>query len=80
MDKPTLVKQTGISLMQRSEMFIREFPDAKMNVALLRRIYKQHGIQRRRIKWVKKVKDGESQRYNKTLATLKSQLAKAKKE
>ena len=34
--RPTLMKQTGISLMQRSEMFKREFPDAVMNVSLLR--------------------------------------------
>ena len=49
----TLRKQTGMSLVDRSKQCRKEFPGAEMNPTLLRKIYRLHGIQKKRYRWHK---------------------------
>ena len=49
----TLKRQASLSLMGRVEHFRQEFPTAKMNPTLLRKVYQIHGIKKKKIRWVK---------------------------
>ena len=50
---PTLRKQTSLSLEDRCRHFREEFPNAKLNYTLLSRIYKMHGIKKKKLRWYK---------------------------
>ena len=43
-----------MSLADRSKHFMKHFPGSKMNYTLLSRVYKMHGVKKRRITWKKK--------------------------
>ena len=43
-----------MSLKDRAQHFMKQFPGSKMGYTLLSRVYKLHGIKRRRITWKKK--------------------------
>ena len=53
----TLVRQTAMSLKDRSTQFKREFPSAQMNQTLLRKVYRIHGIKKKAIRWNKTPKN-----------------------
>ena len=53
----TLKLQTALSLTARVEHFKREFPMARMNVTLLRKIYCLHKIKQKKICWFKLPKE-----------------------
>ena len=49
----TLKIQTGMSLKDRAQHFMKQFPGTKMGYTLLSKVYKQHGVKRRKITWKK---------------------------
>lgn len=51
-----------MSLKDRSAHFMREFPSAKMNPTLLRKVYKIHRIRKKKIRWVKEQKDQDPEK------------------
>ena len=44
---------TSLSLKDRCKMFRKEFPTAKLNPTLLRKIYSIHKIKKKKIRWYK---------------------------
>ena len=42
-----------MSLEDRCKHFQKEFHGAKMNTALLRMIYRKHGIKKKKLRWTK---------------------------
>ena len=50
----TLKMQTGLSLKDRAKHFMRQFPGSKMGYTLLTKVYKIHGVKKRKITWKKK--------------------------
>ena len=49
----TLLRQTAMSLKDRSTQFQREFPSAHMNPEQLRLVYRKHGIKKKYLRWTK---------------------------
>ena len=43
----TLKQQTGLSLVNRCEIINAKYGFPKMNMTLLRRIYKEHGVKKK---------------------------------
>ena len=56
--------QTGMSLKDRAKHFKKQFPDASMNYTLLSKVYRLHKIKKKKIKWLKVVKDQTEQQHN----------------
>ena len=56
----TLRLQTGIPLTERAKHFRRQFPGSSMNATLLKQVYRQHRVMKRRIKWVKQAREDKS--------------------
>ena len=56
--------QTGMSLKDRVKHFKKQFPDASMNYTLLAKVYRMHNIKKKKIKWLKVVKDQTEQQHN----------------
>ena len=48
-DRETLKQQTGVSLVNRCELINQKYPFPKLNTALLRRIYRKHGVKNKAI-------------------------------
>ena len=46
-----------MSLVDRCKHFLQEFPTAKMNPTLLREVYRQHGIKKKKLRWYKAAKE-----------------------
>ena len=67
----TLKKQTALSLGDRVKHFQREFPTAKMNVTLLREIYKRHKIKKRKLRFYKVPKNNDPDKLQKEVTTMK---------
>ena len=76
----TLKKQTGLSLADRCKHFQREFPAPPLNTALLRRVYAQHGIRKKKYRWTKVPKNQDAVEASNWLANMKRQLSKAKRD
>ena len=74
----TLKKQIALSLADRVKQFQREFPTAKMNVTLLRKIYRQHGVKKKKIRFYKVQKDGDPVKLRQELTTMKREMTKAR--
>ena len=45
-----------MSLVDRCKHFRRQFPGVQMNTALLRLVYRKHGIKKKKLKWFKQAK------------------------
>ncbi len=78
--RETLKLQTALSLKDRCQHFLREFPTAHMNTFLLRQIYRQKGIKKKKYRWFKVRKNQNDALDNNLLAKMKRELAKAKRE
>ena len=50
---------------------MREFPSAKMNPFLLAQIYKQHGIKKKKLRWVKAAKEQDQEKQRQWLINMK---------
>ena len=59
-NEETLRLQTGVPLHERAKHFRRQFPGSSMNATLLSKVYRQHRVMRRRIKWVKQAREDKS--------------------
>jgi len=53
-----------MSLKDRVKHFKKQFPDASMNYTLLAKVYRMHNIKKKKIKWLKVVKDQTEQQHN----------------
>ena len=76
----TLKRQTAMSLADRCKHFQKEFPGMKMNTALLRLVYRKHGIKKKKLQWYKQAKGMTPEHKIKLLSTVKQLLTKAKKD
>ena len=57
-----------------------EFPSAKMNPTLLRKVYRLHGIKKKKIRWVKESKVQDPAVHRQQLITMKRNLTRARNE
>ena len=76
----TLKAQTALSLVDRSKAFLRKFPAAHMNSTLLRKIYRLHGVKKKKLRWYKVPKGRDGTVTTLELARLKRQLTMAKND
>ena len=76
----TLRRQVGLSLVDRCKHFKKEFPHSAMNKTLLRRVYTEHGIKKKKLRWRKEVKGKSQQELKRELANMKRQLTIAKND
>ena len=51
-----------------------------MNPTLLRQVYRQHGIKKKKLRWMKEVPDVDERIRQQELAKMKRALAKAKRD
>ena len=61
-------------------MFRKEFPTAKLNPTLLRKIYSIHKIKKKKIKWYKSGKDQGADQVQSYLSRMRKKLAKVRRE
>ena len=66
-----LKKQTALSLGDRVKHFQKEFPTAKMNISLLRDIYRRHKIKKRKIRFYKVPKNNDPLKLQREVTTMK---------
>ena len=59
---------------------MKEFPSAHMNPTLLSKIYHQHKIKKRSLRWFKQPKDRDPEKERQQLATMKRLLTKARND
>ena len=78
--RQTLKQQTGVSLVERTRHFLREFPAGKHNPTLLAKVYRLHGIAKRRIQWTKRSKTQSLEQIVQDTSRMKRELAKAKRD
>ena len=76
----TLRQQTALSLKERSDHFLREFPSAHMNPTLLRQIYLKYRIKKKKLRWYKVAPEQDEEEKKRALAKMKRALAKAKRD
>ena len=69
-----------MSLEDRCQQFMREYPTAHMNPTLLRRIYAIHKIKKRSIRWYKQAKDHDAEKEAQALTTMKRLLTRARND
>ena len=69
-----------MSLKDRCKQFQREFPAAKMNRTLLRKVYRLHGIKKKYLKWTKQAKDPDPEADRRWYIDMKRKLTKAKND
>ena len=67
-----------MSLDDRTVHFKKEFPGAKMNRTLLRKVYRVHGIKKKKLFWTKQAKDHDPRRIRQKLGTMKMLLTRAR--
>ena len=51
-----------MSLYDRTQQFLKEFPSAHMNPTLLSKIYHQHKTKKRPLRWFKQPKDKDPEK------------------
>ena len=76
----TLKIQTGMSLKDRAQHFMKQFPGTKMGYTLLSKVYKQHGVKRRKITWKKMANNRTEEELKREKKKLLRQLEKTRKE
>jgi len=57
-----------------------EFPQAKMNATLLRQIYRQRKIKKKKLRWFKQPKEADPEKARQWLITMKRLLTRAKND
>ena len=60
----TLLLQAGLSMGERTQMFSSKFTDKKLSKTTLYRLYKKHGIKRKRILVEKTISDYQKLHFN----------------
>ena len=75
LDPKTLQDWIGRSLKERCILFHRHFGNHRINPTLLRKVYKMHGIKRKKIKWVKRINSEKETEYEQWRLDLKLKLA-----
>ena len=68
----------GKSLAERAAHLTSVFPDKKIAVTTLRRLYMQHGIKKKKIKKVKVVPSRHKESYQKWKTYVQEKLAEVK--
>ena len=76
----TLRRQAGLSLDDRCKHFKKEFPRSSMNRVLLRRVYTEHKIKKKRFRWRKEPKGKSQLESKRDLATMKRMLTIARND
>ena len=74
----TLRRQTSLSLGDRCQHFLRHFPHAHINPTLLRKVYRQHGIRKKKYRWTKVIKNLGADQIVQQKARMKRQLTMAR--
>ena len=69
-----------MSLAERSKHFMKQFPGSKMNYTLLSRVYKMHGVKKRRITCKKKSNNRSEEDLKREKKKLLRQLEKLRKD
>ena len=59
---------------------MKQFPGSKMNYTLLSRVYKMHGVKKRRITWKKKSNNRSEEELKREKKKLLRQLEKLRKD
>ena len=60
-----------MSLADRCQHFRKEFPSAKINPTLLRKVYRLNHIKKKKLKWLKEPKDKDHNKIRQQLSTMK---------
>ena len=79
-DRETLKQQTGVSLVNRCELINQKYPFPKMNTALLRRIYRKHGVKNKAIQYKKFIQPELEEQLPALIEEVRRQLEEAEKE
>jgi len=69
-----------MSLADRSQHFRKEFPSAKINPTLLRKVYRMHHIKKKKIRWYKTPTESDTRKTRQKLGTMKMLLTRAKNQ
>ena len=69
-----------MSLADRSQHFLREFPSAKINPTLLRKVYRLHHIKKKKLRWYKTPTESDTRKSRQKLGTMKMLLTRAKNQ
>ena len=67
----TLRQQTSMSLVDRCRHFKQEFPNGRLNPTLLRKVYKQWGIKKKKLRWYKSPKTQDPEKQSQLLTNMK---------
>ena len=76
----TLSAHIGLSLMDRSKLFERQYPDRKMNAMLLTKIYRMYGVKKKAISWKKRLKPNTALKYDELKQELRQKVLQAKQQ
>ena len=69
-----------MSLADRCQHFKKEYPAAHLNPTLLRRVYREHKVKKRAIRWFKQPKERDPEQARQQLTTMKRLLTRAKND
>ena len=69
-----------MSLADRCQHFRKEFPSAKINPTLLRKVYRLNHIKKKKLKWFKEDKDKDPSKVRQQLSTMRGLLTRAKND
>ena len=69
-----------MSLADRCQHFRKEYPAAHINPTLLSRIYRDHKIKKRAIRWYKQPKERDPEQARQQLATMKRLMTRARND
>ena len=76
----TLREQIGMSLVDRCKHFQKEFPDGHLNPTLLQKVYHQHKIKKRALRWFKVPNHPDPEKARQQLTTMKRLLTRARND
>ena len=60
-----------MSLVDRCRHFKQEFPNGRLNPTLLRKVYKQWGIKKKKLRWYKSPKTQDPEKQSQLLTSMK---------
>ena len=69
-----------MSLVDRAQHFRKQFSGSRMGYTLLTRVYRLHGVKKRRITWKKKANNRTEAEYKREKKKLLRQLEKARRD
>ena len=69
-----------MSLQARCMLYHRQFPERKISVTLLRKVYRLHGIRKKVIRWTKPIRPSKAKKYGKVLEELRQEVEAAEAE